>query len=576
MNRLSKIHMRHFPIYMITIIMPFITYMHKMDIPDYVNDILHYSSGKLDFLTYYKGVFIVLMGLIMVFIIMIDLIVNIENRDHIVMILKKPINISVSVLFLLVTVSYFKSDYKSVSLLGEYITGEGTLHWLAYLVTFVYTQVYFDLSKFDSFGKGLMASVVIFFVVGLLGYSGLSIFENSLFLEWVTPTTVKLKELNDIYSKRFSSFFGNPNHIGSYIALVFPVFLTYPFKWENNNKLYLMPLLLLWAMLIFSQSSAGLLGVLVSLGIWLTFIHKNIEFVKEKHGVLLVSMIIVFALVSYITGNNSITSEISQLKNISSENVTSSNLSNITLKNNQVNFNFGKDIFSVTRDQKSVKILWNGEEVELVPQESKAKEGFVFKNEVLSRFKIYVVAPNVIEVNFDDIVFYIENRKAGFELKNMYGENVDLTQPPSYGFRDFERFASSRGYIWSRTFPMLKETLLIGKGADTYALHFPQNDILGKLKAFNKYNHNVDKPHNIYLYIFFSYGGIALLIFVSIIIQSMKKMLKTHSKKIFALGLPVLGISVVWLFNDSMVYYAPVFWFLLGCLQLSNDVDTDQ
>ena len=43
-----------------------------------------------------------------------------------------------------------------------------------------------------------------------------------------------------------------------------------------------------------------------------------------------------------------------------------------------------------------------------------------------------------------------------------------------------ERLGSGRGYIWSRSIPLIKQAGFMGLGADTYPEYFPQNDFKGK------------------------------------------------------------------------------------------------
>jgi hypothetical protein len=47
--------------------------------------------------------------------------------------------------------------------------------------------------------------------------------------------------------------------------------------------------------------------------------------------------------------------------------------------------------------------------------------------------------------------------------------------------------------MWSRTFPLLKNRIIYGSGADTFAIYFPQNDPIGKINNFRKINVYVDK-----------------------------------------------------------------------------------
>jgi hypothetical protein len=58
---------------------------------------------------------------------------------------------------------------------------------------------------------------------------------------------------------------------------------------------------------------------------------------------------------------------------------------------------------------------------------------------------------------------------------------------------------------------MLKDTVLIGHGPDTYVLEFPQHDYVGKLNSFSSHRMIVDKPHNMYLQIGINTGLISLI-----------------------------------------------------------------
>jgi hypothetical protein len=100
----------------------------------------------------------------------------------------------------------------------------------------------------------------------------------------------------------------------------------------------------------------------------------------------------------------------------------------------------------------------------------------------------------------------------GFMMAGSSGVIKKTEYPPYLSIFDGrERFASSRGYIWSRSVPMLKDTVLIGHGPDTYVLEFPQHDYVGKLNSFSSHRMIVDKPHNMYLQIGINTGLISLI-----------------------------------------------------------------
>ena len=154
------------------------------------------------------------------------------------------------------------------------------------------------------------------------------------------------------------------------------------------------------------------------------------------------------------------------------------------------------------------------------------------------------------------------------------GEYIKDISAPYVGFEGRERLASSRGYIWSRTIPMLKETVFIGHGADTYALHFPNNDYVGKFLGFTSTNTIVDKPHSMYLQSAVNTGVLSVLamlvLFGMYIVQSFKAYFFKRDYHDFmdTAGLGIFMAVMVYLFtgisNDSLVSVAPVFWTLLG------------
>jgi len=154
------------------------------------------------------------------------------------------------------------------------------------------------------------------------------------------------------------------------------------------------------------------------------------------------------------------------------------------------------------------------------------------------------------------------------------GEYIKDISAPYVGFEGRERLASSRGYIWSRTIPMLKETVFIGHGADTYALHFPNNDYVGKFLGFTSTNTIVDKPHSMYLQSAVNTGVLSVLALLALfgmyIVQGFKAYFfkREYHDFIDTAGLGIFMAVMIYLFtgisNDSIVSVAPVFWTLLG------------
>ena len=154
------------------------------------------------------------------------------------------------------------------------------------------------------------------------------------------------------------------------------------------------------------------------------------------------------------------------------------------------------------------------------------------------------------------------------------------------GFEGKEKVGSSRGYIWSRTLPLLKNCLIKGYGADTFTYEFPQNDVLAKYYAYSDYNEGfyitVDKPHNMYLQMFYSNGLIALVAFLGIAVfylvdcfrlYALRKSYRREQIMGTAVMLGIVGYLAAGIFNDSVVSVAPMFWVLLGTGAALNTIN---
>lgn len=146
------------------------------------------------------------------------------------------------------------------------------------------------------------------------------------------------------------------------------------------------------------------------------------------------------------------------------------------------------------------------------------------------------------------------------------------------GFANNLGFGSGRGWIWSRSIPLLKHTIIKGYGADTYCAVFPQNDYAAKWST----NHNdptnlfliVDKPHNMYLHAGICTGCISLVALLALygiyLVQSFKLFWKRDLENDFVCFagagtfLGVTGFLVSGLVDDSTVSVMPLFYTMLG------------
>ena len=106
---------------------------------------------------------------------------------------------------------------------------------------------------------------------------------------------------------------------------------------------------------------------------------------------------------------------------------------------------------------------------------------------------------------YEGKIYYIASSGQGIELSG---------EVKSFGFKGHETFATNRGYIWSRSIPLIMDTIFLGHGADTFEMFFPHDDYAGKYNI-GYYNDTdnviIDKPHNMYIATAINTGVISLI-----------------------------------------------------------------
>lgn len=115
---------------------------------------------------------------------------------------------------------------------------------------------------------------------------------------------------------------------------------------------------------------------------------------------------------------------------------------------------------------------------------------------------------------------------------------------------------SGRCFIWAETLPMLKHHWLVGSGPGAFAIDFANNTKGNPSSVFSGVI--VDRPHNMYLNIWYSTGFLSLLIWLYITIDFF---INCGDK---AMRLGVLGFLIADLFTDSVVSVTPFFMAMLG------------
>ncbi|MDR3295703.1 MAG: O-antigen ligase family protein [Clostridiales Family XIII bacterium] len=191
------------------------------------------------------------------------------------------------------------------------------------------------------------------------------------------------------------------------------------------------------------------------------------------------------------------------------------------------------------------------------------------QNDITAEITYYCL----VKLENDDKTWPFALTDEGTFYHNDLGNLVRLEKIPAIGWSGNLGFGSGRGYIWSRTLPLMKETLFIGHGADTFILYFPHQDYVGKYNAGWNINLVVDKPHNLYMGSFVGTGGLSVLallvLWLIYIVQSFRIYWREKYEDFCAAAgagifFGVCGFLVAGLVDDSSVSVMPLFYGLLG------------
>lgn len=565
------------------------------------------TDGDLvDFFSYYKSIAILICAALVVLFIIIKFCMNTFKPE------RSFIYIPAGIYVAFVLLSYFMSDYKDFALMGYNDRFEGTLVLVAYMIVFIYVA---NTIKTERNVKWVIYPIAASsFVLSLIGISQATnhdFFRTSFGQKLIVPNTavegypgVKMHDLIDVAAEQGKPLLDftfqnqeiyqtvyNINYVSFYLTLLLPIFgmlFIRSMMLGKDEKLYKkISWGLLFALSIYnfigSASSGGLIGLGVMGLLAIILLNKNL--VKWWKPVAL--LIVLLMLTLGITTDRWLTEYSSAVKGaVVPEHETAGihKLNYIDTDQNNIIISLDDTSLTIVTDPSnpsSIKVM-DGENnrIDLIPDNS--KESYTFDNEKLKECLLQTAkdsegSPYVIftaDNHTMDWRFKIAND--GVKYLNIFNKLVDLDKIPIIGWENSQGFGSYRGYIWSRTIPMFESTFLIGTGADTYCIYFPQRDYISKYNQgmySSTSDLTVDKPHNMYFAMFTNTGGISMLAFLVLIllyfIQSIKLYWK-HEYKSFidyaGIGIffGVMGFAATGLVDDSSVSVMPMFYGLFG------------
>ena len=537
-----------------------------------------YSQDAIqaDFFLYYKSMLVTFMGGIMLLLLAWQ-ISKIHTKSTLI---THDTNIFIPIILYLVFVvlSSMFSEYKYFCIHGMPDQFETVWNQMSYVVVIFYCFYFVANYNFEN-------NILLFIFVGATLVGLICI------LQYFKIDIYRLIYASKGYSFTFEEGtvygpFYNINYVGYYILLFLPLFIMFLLFYPTIKVKVasaILSLCLLLALVGAESVTAQIACVAVSLFSLLFILFKKAQ---EKNilylpiiiilaGILGVCIILVPHIFQYVQTLNT---EKTDLENIYTHD-----------ENVEIDYKGQKLFISMQQNETNVSFILSDQYQAGVPSEMIYSEDGYYSFQILDeRFKDMRIMPVVIKedpiiygfmVTIDgqnwcftnqmteDHTYYYYTKL--YRLMKLTDENVSADFAPLV---NVSRLASGRGYIWNKTIALLKDYILLGSGADTFTLIYPNDDVV------DKYNNGYDnmfitKPHNLYLQIAVQSGMLSLICFLvfygwyfvsSLCLYFREKFDQPLNIFGFAIMLGTLGYMIAGLTNDSTITVAPLYWALMG------------
>lgn len=544
------------------------------------------GTAFYDFFLYYKAHLLMMVGLVLGIVIALALLMgyqgNLKRKNSYLCLLPAGI------FALLSFVSAMASEHRADALFGGYEQFEGLFVILTYVFCFVFAYIYVTDEKWiNLLLHTLLIGSLVLSLLGALQAFGIDYMMNK---NMLPIFTMFMKNVPDNFA--LSASFGkgvsyatlyNPNYVGTYVALVLPVTIAMGL-WGRKTifrVLAAMSALCQIIMLFGAQSMTGLIGVagaiLVAVFFLFSDVRKNRWVLGGTCGVLALVMLGVLLwkpdVLKHFTETtiSSCNYTVSSIQTTQDSFIISLDSGKIiegkmqeggTIYQYELLDGTGKPLETLGDLTKGVTINGEGYRgISLLASKRQVKKGNVTQDY------------DVLRVSAGENCFWeLVKDKGSLYYLNGFGKLDSLREVESWGFEHQYDLATNRGYIWSRTIPLLKDTLVLGKGADNFVYAFPNDDYVGKINCgFG--SQTVTKPHNMYMQIWVQDGMLACLAFLALFFIMLIKTFRqcfvkgelTYFQKLqIAILCGSAGYMLAGIANDSTICVAPIFWVLLG------------
>ncbi len=538
------------------------------------------NGGTGDLFLRWKMVWFVVFSAIMAAILIFRLITEGKKLEF------HKIFLPLGVYALMALLSSVLSDYRHFSFVGIYEQFEPLWALLGYCVVIYYAFLFIQ-NEHDvkMILWALTFSTVIILYIGITQAFFTDFFKTDLGAKFILPKWAFNEDgsagmtFNFEEGRVYLTLY-NPNYVGSYVAILMPVFLMLVFGadriWKKIGAGLIAVGLIL--ALLGSGSRAGLIGTIVSVIAMMIIFNKRLF--KHWIAVLLTAALLVGVVVAY--GHHTDYVLLNRLKAAMHPAKQTFNLTSIKTLDEEVIVTYKENDLHGIMEYDSANGNFDvrftdasGNKVETVSDPETVT--FTLQDERFPGFRVKPVMLSRTQIGFELLIdghgWYFARINGTYYLFTPYGKFVKTVDTESVDWLvERSRAFSGRAYIWGKTIPLLKHYAILGSGADTFVIAFPNYDFVSMYNG-GYGTQTMTKPHNMYLQIGVQTGVlslIAILVFYFwFFFYGLGTCFRLKKYDFMAfVGAGVLagsaGYMVVQIINDSSITVAPVYWTMIG------------
>ncbi len=482
----------------------------------------------------------------------------------------------------LALLSTLLSTYASYGYSGAHEQFESLFVLLTYGMIVIYTFWAISGEKsMKALEIGFLCGVSLLCILGLLQFSGNDLFRTKLGVRMILPSELYERSggnlqfnfpLNQVYLSLY-----NPNYVGQYVSLVLPVIAALFINCSDKKMRLWYGLLILGLLicLVGSGSKTAFITLIFTVILMLLLFRKKLLQNKRMTALGLSGAAVFIAAMVLFMGNSFFERLRAALQFPENPDYA---LSAMTADKDKIRLTYKGETAELIADSEAAGgfRLFSESGQEIATRYDERSQTYFFENSSFSEIplQIFPDGEGAVEMKWtiEHKDWHLYYEASGFYYVTGFNKADRMVEIEKGLFQKHESFATYRGYIWSRTMPLLKKYFFLGAGADSFTLVFPQHDYLGK--AYNRFEDTlITRPHNFYLQVAVQTGVLSMLsvlaFYILYLLQSLKLYWKGEFDDYFSrIGAAVLigslGYMVSSVFNDSTITVAPVFWGLMG------------